>query len=115
MRCEVCQQTEEWHREHHPMHQFSPEGTEVRLTVPESPPEPPGQGHVKPGGDLLLRLTLIKLGLITQQELDHTQRAMELAVQQGKALVVVPDPEDAGQLRFQLLGLNDLAQSVATS
>ncbi len=104
-RCAVCRQDLTWHKENEPRHPFTPEGTQISLEMPE-----PEVQHVPASysGDLVLRLTLMKLGLITEKDLSHTRHMVELASQQKKSLVVVADSESRTGFKLSLMSLEDM-------
>ena len=94
--CQVCSQTEGWHRQHNPMHSFVAEGEAPRLGVPPDPIPPPTTMR----GDPILRLALLKAGVITEPDLATAEKWMRTAAEQGMT-VSVEDGE------YKILSIED--------
>jgi hypothetical protein len=91
--CAVCLQTWAWHKAAQPAHKFARagEGLETRSsdlpTEAEARPQaPPAEIHI--AGDPVLRLALVKKGLLTEMQLDEAEMWLREATRRGKALVV---------------------------
>jgi hypothetical protein len=80
--CSTCGQSWQWHVDHTPRHEFTNPGEESRV---KDPPPPVSAPRV---GDPVLRLALIKAGVITELNLEEAQMWMNEAVVQGKAVMV---------------------------
>jgi hypothetical protein len=80
--CSTCGNTWQWHQDHKPRHDFVNAGEEAKLQQP-TPPLPAPKS-----GDPILRLALIKTGVILEKDLDEAQLWLNEAIQQGKAVVV---------------------------
>jgi hypothetical protein len=81
--CTTCAQPWQWHLDHKPRHEFTNPGEDSRVKEPPAPVTAPRLG------DPVLRLALIKAGVIKELNLDEAQIWLNEAVQQGKAVVVV--------------------------
>lgn len=82
--CQVCSQTEGWHIQHNPMHRFVAEGEAPRLEEAPSPVMP----SMTLRGDPVLRLALIKLGVISEADLNEAEVWLRQAGEQNMAVVV---------------------------
>jgi hypothetical protein len=110
MTCKVCGQTEEWHQEHKPMHEYSGDVGQIVVPEPKQPGKPPMQR-----GDLVLRMALLKKGLITEVELGEAELWVEQAQLRNQALTVEPDPAGGGW-RFRLVDFDAwIAEQLAAS
>lgn len=81
--CQVCSQTEGWHIQHRPMHSFVAEGEAPRLAETPPPPQP----VMNMRGDPVLRLALLKAGVITEQNLGEAEVWLRQAAEQNLAVV----------------------------
>lgn len=104
--CIVCQQSWEWHKAHKPKHKFQTENRVIELDEPPAPPQ------IARGGDPVLRLTLIKAGVITEEQLGETSRWVEAAREHGHAVVMLPDEQ--GEMQFHLMPLQEAMQAKAS-
>ncbi len=72
--CEVCGNTAAWHREKTPAHAFSLDG-QLNRAKPSQVNNPSSEGTpgIKQGGDPVLRMALIRKGLLTVEDLDQVE------------------------------------------
>jgi hypothetical protein len=104
--CAVCGQTRRWHMEHKPHHEFS-----VDSTVPTVPqPKPQELQSPQLRGDIVLRLTLLRKGLVSEAELEETRSLVERAAEMGRALVLEPEPGSLTGWRFNLVTQEELVK-----
>lgn len=96
MICQLCHQTEEWHREHHPKHAFVGPDDDPRLHEDPGPEKP----SVSMRGDPVLRLALVKAGVIEEGQISEAEFWVREAAAAGSAVVI----EDGG---FKLLTLEE--------
>jgi hypothetical protein len=96
--CRICHQSKSWHLAHTPKHKFV--GDEGPLEVQRS-----DSLAVSKIGDPLLRLTLLHKGVITEGDLAQAEQWVNAARDEGKAVVLLPD--EAGQMRYHLVDLNE--------
>ena len=82
--CMVCRQTFQWHVENKPLHEFVREGEAPNIRERQTPTPP-----VMKGGDPILRLALIKAGVITEANLAVTETWIRQAADQGMMVAVV--------------------------
>lgn len=102
MMCQLCHQDEQWHREHHPKHAFvGPEDDPV-LSVDPGPKMP----SVSMRGDPVLRLALVKAGLIEEGQIQEAEFWVREAAEQGAGVVV-----EEGE--FKLLSVNEWISRMA--
>ena len=82
--CQICRQDEDWHREHKPKHKFIAEGETPRLM------EEPAEVTPTPGlrGDPVLRLALLKAGVLTDMNLLEAEVWIREAANAGGAVVI---------------------------
>lgn len=102
--CGACGRTRQWHRDNHPHHQFTSE-LEGRLE-PEVRVQPPEKVT---SGDAVLRLALVKAGVLTDSDLEVAERVLRLA-QQHQNLAVMVNPVTH---EYDILSIDDLAKKVA--
>lgn len=103
--CRVCGQTREWHMIHRPYHVFTNDSTRISL------PGPPPQQRPMLVGDMVLRLTLLKKGIVTDFELAETKLWFERAAEMGQVVILEPDGENGG-FKFRLATPDQLAQEL---
>lgn len=84
--CVVCSQTEAWHQEHKPKHAFTTEGGGPLSVALPTTQEAPVRGV----GDPILRLALLKAGVLTEPDLAVAEEWMKAAREHGKVLMVIP-------------------------
>jgi len=82
--CQVCHQSKEWHDTHRPHHIFVKFGEEPRLAEAQPPTPPPLRM-----GDPVLRLALIKAGVLREQDITEAEVWLREAANEGMAVVVV--------------------------
>jgi hypothetical protein len=104
--CRVCGQTRRWHMEHKPHHEFS--------IVSAVPTLPKAEAVPTLRGDIVLRLTLMRKGLVSEVELEETRRLVERAAEFGRAVVLEPDPEGITGWKFNLVTQEELIQRVVS-
>lgn len=80
--CTTCGQNEQWHHDHKPRHAFTNPGEETRRVDQPAPTPTPRSG------DPLLRLVLMKKGLICQDDFDVAERFLSVAQQLNRAVLV---------------------------
>ena len=72
--CLICGKDEQWHRDNQPNHDFSIDG---RLTkrAPSQASDPSSQNRprINMGGDPVLRMALIRKGVITPEDLTQVE------------------------------------------
>jgi len=109
MTCLTCGQSLEWHQQNRPHHEFSSESGAMKVPepTPEAPPTP-----IRNGGDAVLRMALLKAGVITEGQLKQAQLWVEKAAERGHALVVEPDPDWEGERQFRLLSFEELSDEL---
>jgi len=100
MKCAICENTWAWHQANKPQHAFMAEGEGGRL-VPVSEIEQP-----QAKGDLILRLALVKAGVITDADLNEAEQQVNKARELGRVLMLEPDAE--GVLQWRLLSMDEL-------
>ena len=98
---QICQQTREWHDLHHPHHAFIEDGDDVRLGRAETPSAIPVNR-----GDPVLRLALIKAGVISEKDLTEAEVWLREASSSGKAVVV-----EEGE--FKLISIEEWIKALA--
>ena len=99
--CITCGQTEDWHRDHKPRHTFTTEaGTPLEETP--SPAPPPTVGG---SGDPVLRLALLRAGVLTEENLSQATQWLQAARENGQAVLILPD--EAGDPQYHLVGLQE--------
>jgi hypothetical protein len=103
--CEACGNTADWHTINQPHHPFSAKGSPVQLL---EQPDDVQRAPISFSGDLVLRLTLMKLGLVSDRDLSHTRHMVEMASQQKKSIVVKPDPDSKSGFKLSLMSLEDM-------
>jgi len=104
--CDTCGLRRWWHEENNPSHAFvGEEGGPMRVSEVPTRVSPPSS--VTPG-DLILRLALVKAGIVTEMQLTESEAWVREAARTGKALVV-----DQGE--FLLDSVEGVAEKVATS
>jgi hypothetical protein len=102
--CNTCGMRRWWHEENQPRHEFTLDEAAIRLPqVPASTPGPPQMQS----GDLVLRLALLKAGVITETNLTEAEVWVREAQRTGKALIVGDDG-------FVLESAEGLAREVGT-
>lgn len=84
--CQVCRQSREWHNHHAPRHRFVGPNDSLENWGIEEPPTPPIVAAR--GGDMILRLALVKAGVISELDLTAAQVWMQEAQNHGMAVVV---------------------------
>lgn len=82
-KCRRCGQTEEWHRDNRPQHRFDTEAGP--LTMDSQPGEKP---RLNTSGDPILRIALIRAGILTPQEIDQAAKDFENAQSTGQPIVI---------------------------
>jgi hypothetical protein len=82
--CIVCLQTKEWHRVHHPKHKFVSEGEEPKLEEEQAPTSPSNSMR----GDPVLRLALIRAGVIDEAQVAEAEIWVREAAAQGGAVTI---------------------------
>jgi hypothetical protein len=112
-KCRVCGQTRRWHMEHQPHHVFSL--TSAMPTTPEIEAKKQELEHPqKPRlqGDIVLRMALLKAGLLGEQDLEEARTWMEKAAEFGKAVVLEPDPASMTGWRYRLVTQEQLIREM---
>jgi hypothetical protein len=99
-RCRVCNQTRRWHAENKPVHEFSLDSGRPQR------PAPPEASNPRLAGDIVLRLTMMQKGLITEAELNRTRQLLERAIELNAAVVVEPSP--SGGFRLMIVSREEL-------
>jgi hypothetical protein len=107
-KCFVCGQTRRWHMEHRPHHVFSTTSNTPQL--PKEEQAEPTRPRLQ--GDLVLRLTLLKKGLVSEAELEETRVWVEKAAEFGKAIILEPDPAAMTGWRYRLATEEQLIQEM---
>ena len=82
--CQVCRQTLRWHEENKPRHEFIRLGESPNIHEREVPAPTPLKS-----GDPVLRMALMKLGVLTETDLTETETWIRHAAEQGMAVTVV--------------------------
>lgn len=85
MLCRICNQDEKWHKDHRPRHAYSPDSTLFRKAG-----EMPAR---KLPSDPVLRLVLIRKGVISGDDLSAVEKELE------SAGVIVVEPGSGGEDR----------------
>lgn len=83
--CSICNQTEEWHKEHQPKHAFQAEGGRIEAAIYEQPGQP------KPSRipfDPVLRMALINKGVLTVDDITEAEQQLRAASVLGQGVVV---------------------------
>jgi len=106
--CLVCGQTRRWHMEHNPHHEFS--STSSTPQVPEQTKIKDPSSPVGLRGDVVLRLTLLRKGLVSEAELEETRFLVERAAEMGRALVLEPEQGSLTGWRFNLVTQEELVK-----
>jgi hypothetical protein len=102
--CGACGRTRQWHRDNHPHHQFV--GDDGPLQAVEIKSETLQRVT---SGDAVLRLALVKAGVLTDEDLDQAEKMLRLA-QQHQNVAVSVNPETR---QYEMLSIDDLAKRVA--
>lgn len=113
-RCQVCNQTLEFHHTNPLKHEFVDTGGQPATIeeLPASAARPSGSKAGGGSGDAVLRLALVKAGVITEADLEEAQMWYTVA-EGGAALTLVPDPSQPGKLIYELTPVAELARRVA--
>jgi hypothetical protein len=82
--CQVCHQDEQWHMDHKPRHFFVREGEAPRLGEVIPPTAHPSTRI----GDPVLRLALIKAGVLAEGDLSEADVWLRESANQGMAVIV---------------------------
>lgn len=93
--CQLCHQDDQWHREHKPKHKFVGPDDDPRLVM-DVPPQPDRSVR----GDPVLRLALVKAGVVTDGDIMEAEILIRTAAEEGMAVVV----EDG---QYRLLSIED--------
>jgi hypothetical protein len=99
--CQICQQPWEWHEQHHPRHQFIGSEDDPRLGLAQVP-TPSNSMR----GDPVLRLALIKAGVISEVNISEAEVWVREAAATGQAVVV-----DSGE--FKLVSIEEWIKALA--
>jgi hypothetical protein len=97
-RCRMCNNDRQWHRENRPRHPFTPQDGSLAFLgdrkKDQAKADHPSQSHVKvlPGlpSDPALRILMIELGLITQDQLTEVENRIRQAQTSGNIIIVTP-------------------------
>ena len=79
------------------------------MRLPTPPPESVAPNL--PRGDLIVRLALMKKGILTDVDLAEAEFWVRESVLRAQALEVVPDVDNGG-MRFQLIPFEDVVQEM---
>lgn len=72
--CLICGKDEQWHRENNPAHAFSLDGRLTRAQrQPDAKPVSQERPRIQGGGDPVLRMALIRKGIITPEDLTQVE------------------------------------------
>lgn len=93
--CQICHRDEEWHRIHRPRHAFVGPDDDPRLRL--DTPTPP---DMSVRGDPVLRLAMVKAGVLTDMQIFEAEVWVRQAAERGMAVVV-----DNGE--FKLLTIEE--------
>jgi len=96
MICQICHQPWEWHQSHKPRHEFVGTGDDPRLGQAQAPAAP----STSMRGDPVLRLALVKAGVISEADIAEAEVWVREAASSGQAVVV-----DGGQ--YGLVSVED--------
>jgi hypothetical protein len=103
MMCQLCHQDGEWHRTHHPKHAFvGPDDDPVLIEALVQSPPPSNSMR----GDPVLRLALVKAGLLLDEQIFEAEVWVREAASAGGAVVV-----ENGE--FKLLSVDEWISRVA--
>lgn len=80
------------------------------MRMPEPPKEIPHPAIG--GGDVVLRMALLKSGHVTEAQLKQAQLWVEKGAERGHALLVEPDPDNPEERRFRLLSFEELSEEL---
>lgn len=113
-RCRSCGQSKEWHEQNNPRHQFvPPDDSGPAVQLPDPPTPPPATATPRISGDPILRMALLKKGLLSQADIAEARTWMDEGFQRGLAVVVVPDVEaEGGGFQYRLVELQHLIPGV---
>lgn len=72
--CLICGKSEQWHRDNNPSHSFSVDGRLVKRAPSQANlPSSQNQPQIATGGDPVLRMALIRAGVITPEDLTQVE------------------------------------------
>jgi hypothetical protein len=71
--CRMCGQSEQWHRDNSPRHQFTPRDSASSPTLTNDQPQVQME-HVNLPFDPVLRLALVNAGVITAAQLSQAEK-----------------------------------------
>lgn len=108
MVCSSCGQSLEWHQKNNPHHEYTENGGGIRVPPPAKEIPHPTLG----GGDVVLRMALLKAGVLTEGHIKQAQLWVEKGAERGHALLVEADPDHPGENRFRLLSFEELASEL---
>lgn len=101
-KCQVCHMTREWHEQHKPRHSYIADGDDPRLGQPTPPVQLPSALR----GDPVLRLALVKSGVIPETAIQEAEVWVREAAASGQAVVV-----DGGE--FKLISVEEWIKAMA--
>lgn len=109
-KCGVCRQTRKWHMEYNPHHMFVEEGGKLQ---PVPPPQVPQMQQPRMLGDMVLRLALLKAGVISDLDLAEAKLWIEKGAELGLAVMLELDGE-TGTLRYRLMSIETIVQEASS-
>lgn len=72
--CDICGKDEKWHRENDSAHAFATDGRLIRRAQSQSnDPSSQNRPRINTGGDPVLRMALIRKGIITPEDLTQVE------------------------------------------
>ena len=90
--CKLCGNTQQWHRETPTQHQFIPmDGDLSGINARKEKPKQPTQ--VQPQGDPVLRIALLRAGVLTPDDLKKAEDDLK----SGQPIIVFVDGSDLPQ------------------